>query len=658
MEQIELKNSQGTVIGTVNAAEWATMTQADRDAFMATFEPKPERAAEAPTERGRAIAQGLSLGFADEIFAGLRAPFGEGSLSENYGKALQQERDVLKQYRQDYPISSAAYEVGGAILPAIFTGGAAAPVAATRTAAVLGGLTRGGVSGAKTGAVYGFGSGEGDIFNRAANMGVQALTGAGIGGALGAIGGTLKGSGGALMNWVRNKMGNRIAGVVSKEVQRLAEQGGLTADEVIEGVANGRIMAENRTLESMIRSFYSEGGPAGAEIKRVMSARPGETRKAAMEELQGALGSPGNPLAKQRASEELTKRAENEAYERALTSNGVDLPAPPQIVAALEDLAIRTPAALKDAAEVARVQYGVKPFFEVAEDGSVAFARAPTLREAELTYRSLRDMKGAAYTGGRGTLGGALGDVAESFKGQIDVASPPLATARTAAAQVRNARDAFTAGQEAIRRSPDELALIIKDIEALGPDAIAAFREGMLASVRAGMSRPSAAPGLMRGLSNEETGPGTALRLALPSDKAASVVQKIGTAERAQGASKYVLEGPSTAPTMMAPKVGGAVNVAEEATNALDGGLMAWARLIGNAADSVRPGLSDNQKLEIARIVLSKDPALVARALKDDSAAAKLMEATSRAVDMVVRAGTRGSASGLNLMIDNPSGND
>jgi hypothetical protein len=162
----------------------------------------------------------------------------------------------------------------------------------------------------------------------------------------------------------------------------------------------------------------------------------------------------------------------------------------------------------------------------------------------------------------------------------------------------------------------------------------------------------------MRGLANEETGPGTALRLALPQDKAASVVQKIGTAERAQGASKYVLEGPSTAQTLMAPRVGGAVNVAEEASSALDGGLMAWARLIGNAADNIRPGLSDNQRLEVARIVLSTDPALVARALKDDSAAAKLMEATSRAVDMVVRAGTRGSASGMNLMIDNPSGND
>ena len=648
MAIITLKNSNGDEVATVDEAEWAAYPDEKKAEFLYQFE----------TQRGRTAAQGALLGFSDELFAAMQAPFGEGSLSENYGAALQSEREALKNYRKNFPLKSAAYEVGGAILPAIFTGGAAAPAAATRTAAVLSGLARGAVGGAKTGAVYGFGSGEGGVFDRAANMGVQALTGAGFGGALGAIGGTLKGTGGALTNWVRNKAGNRVAGVVSKEVQRLAEQGGLTADEVIEGVANGRIMAENRTLESMIRSFYSEGGPAGAEIKRVMSARPGETRKAAMDELQGALGSPGNPLANKRASEALTKEAEDAAYEAAFKANGIELPAPPEIVAAMQDLAIRTPDALKAAANVARVKHGIRPFFEELEDGTIRFARMPTLREAELTYRSLRDMKGAAYTGGQGTLGGALQDVAEGFKGQIDVASPPLASARATAAGVRNARDAFTAGQEAIRRSPDELALIIQDIEKLGDDAIAAFREGMLASVRAGMSRPSAAPGLMRGLSNEETGPGTALRLALPSDKAASVVQKIGTAERAQGASKYVLEGPSTAPTIMAPKMGGAVNAAEQASTAMDGGLMAWARLIGNAADSVRPGLSDNQKLEIARVVLSKDPALVARALKDESAAAKLMEVTSRAVDMVVRAGTRGSASGLNLMIDNPSGND
>jgi hypothetical protein len=192
---------------------------------------------------------------------------------------------------------------------------------------------------------------------------------------------------------------------------------------------------------------------------------------------------------------------------------------------------------------------------------------------------------------------------------------------------------------------------MIQDIEKLGPDAIAAFREGMLASVRAGMSRPSAAAGLMRGLASEDTGPGTALRLALPPGAAPSVVQKIETAADAQRAYNRIIEGSQTAQTQMAPGVGQALNIGQEMASGMRGDLMAWARLIGNAADNLRPGLSENQRLEVARIVLSTDPALVARALKDESAAAQLMSATAKAVDTVVRAGTRAATPGLNLTI-------
>lgn len=608
-------------------------------------------AKEPPTQRARAAAQGALLGFSDEVLAALQAPFGEGSLSENYEAALQAEREALKQYRRDYPVSSAAYEIGGAVLPALFTGGVAAPAAATRTAAVLGGLGRGAVGGAKAGALYGFGTGEGGFLERAGSAGVGAAVGGVAGGGLGAAGGALGGVGSALTNWVRNKTGNRLAGVVEREVQRLAQQGGMTPDEVIAGVAAGRIMAENRTLESMIRRFYAEGGPAGAEIKRTLTARPGETRAAAMEEMQRALGSPGNPLANKRVSEEAARRAESAAYEGAFRQSGVEIMAPDEVVSQMADIAARAPAALKAAAEAARVKYGVRPFFTEAEDGTITFTRAPTLRDAELTYRSLRDMRGEAFQSGRGTLGSALGELSDEFKAQLDIASPALAAARGEAAAVRNARDAFEAGQSAVRRSPDELALMIQDIEKLGPDAIAAFREGMLASVRAGMSRPSAAAGLMRGLASEDTGPGTALRLALPPGTAPSVVQKIENAADAQRAYSRIIEGSQTAQTQMAPGVGQALNVGQEVVSGMRGDLMAWARLIGNAADNIRPGLSEAQRLEVARIVLSTDPALVSRALRDESAAAQLMSATAKAVDTVVRAGTRAATPGLDLTI-------
>lgn len=640
MADIDLKNSAGVVIGTVDAAEWASMPEESKTAFMAQFEPE----AEAPTQRLRAIGQGLTLGFADELLAGIQAPFGSGSVAENYGAALEGERGALKQYRQDYPYSSLAYEAAGAVAPALFSGGAAAPVTAARMAAATSAAVRGGIGGAKMGAAYGFGAGEGGITNRAANAGVQGLFGGAVGGALGAAGSLLKGTVvDGLVNWLRNKTGDRMAGTVAREVQRLAEQAGLTADEVVQGVAEGRLMAENRTMESMIRRFYAEGGPAGAQIKTTLSARPGETRAAAMQELQGQLGSPGNPLANKRASEVLTREAEDTAYERAFAPAGSDIPAPPDVVSSMADIATRAPAALKAAAEVARVKYGIRPFFIEAPDGTITFARVPTLREAELTYRTLRDQKGAAYVGGQGTLGGALGELAEGFKGQLDVASTPLAAARAEAANVRNARDAFEAGQSAARKSPDELALMIGDIEKLGADAVAAFREGLLTSLRAGMSKPSAAPALMRGLADADTGAGTALRLALPPGAAPQVTQKLTTAAEAQRAYNAIINNSQTAQTMMAPRVGGATNAVQEVASGMQGDLMAWARLIGGLADDVGPRLTDAQRLEVAQIVLSKDPNLVLRALKDNSLVGQLQGLTAQAVDRVVSGGTRGA---------------
>lgn len=645
MEKIELKNSQGKVIGTVDAAEWMAQPQEYRDAFLAQFEPQPEQA-DAPKQRLRAaIGQGALLGFGDEAMAALRAPFGEGSMSENYDAALADERAKLEAYRTAYPASSLGYEMLGAAAPALLSGGAAAPVAGGRMAAALAGGLRGAVTGAKTGAIYGFGSGEGGAAERAANAGVQGMFGAGLGGILGAVGGAVSRSLDGLVNWVRNKSGDRMAGAVANAVQQMAERGGLTPDEVIDGVRNGTLMAENRTLDTMIRRFYAEGGPAAAEIKTTLTARPGETRAAALQEAQSVLGSPGNPLANRRVSEQATKEAEDIAYEQAFRPAGVEAMAPDNIVASMADIAKRAPNALKAAAEVARVKYGITPFFTETADGTIQFGRAPTLREAELTYRSLRDMAGKAYADKAGTLGGALKDVGEAFKGRLDVASPPLAAARAEAKAVRDARDAFTAGTEAFRKSPDELALLMDDITALGPDAVAAFREGMLTSLRAGMSKPSAAPGLMRSLADEATGPGTALRLALPQGTADDVTRALDVAAKAQQAKSTIIDNSQTAQTLLAPAVDAApLNMAEEAMNA-GGDLMAWARMLMRIAGSAEPRLTDAQRLEVARIVLSKDPALVERALKDSSMVGQLQRATIEAIDRVTAGATRAAPS-------------
>lgn len=634
----------GTTVQFPDDTPMETIRQVMADNF-----PPPE----APTQRLRALGQGLTFGFADELAAMAQAPLSFAGISDSgaaYERALQGEREPMAQYRKDYPYSSLGWEMGGAMLPALVTGGASAAPSAARTASVLGSGLRAATAGAVGGAAYGYGTGEGGVAQRLAGAGAGAIGGGAIGGALGIAGGALAKYGiGKFINWVRSKVGDRMAGAVAAEVQRMAEQGGMTADEIIAGVASGRLMAENKTLNTMVRKFYSEGGPAGAEIKNVMGARPAETRTEAMSAMQGALTEPGNPLANRRASEQLTAEAERAAYGSAF---GGMPSVPTDVLEILTAVANNAPEALKDAAKAARLKEGVTPFFREV-DGRIEFTRQPSLEEAESVYRALRDQAGAAYREGRGSVGEGYKALGERLKGQLDVASPDLAAARADAATVRNARDAFVLGQQATTKTPDELALIVADIEKLGPDAVKAFRDGLATAIRGRMASPSAAPGTMRSLANEETGPGTALRMALPPGAADAVLGKVRTAEEAQAASSYVLGGSATAPTMAAPSIGGATNAAQDLASGMGGDLMAWARLVGGLAGDMQPRLTDAQRLEVARIVLSKDPALVERALKDNSLVGRLQTVTAQAIKQVIGAGVRGAAPVTPAYIDN-----
>lgn len=614
-------------------------------------------ALEPPTQRLRAAAQGATLGFADEALAALQHPLsaigsalGTGDAGKAYEEALQSERDALKKYRQAYPYSSLAWELGGAAIPALATGGGSAPASG---AGLLGTIGRAALTGATTGAAYGFGSGEGGLANRLTGGAAGALGGGVAGGAIGAAGGALKTIGaGRLVDWVRNKFGDRIAGPVEFEIRRMAEQTGMSPEAIVAEIAAGRIMAENKTLADMVRRFTAEGGPASAEIKGALSERPTRTQSEAIGAVQSALSRPGNPLMQRAADEAATRAAERAAYGGAFQAT----PAVPQnVVDLLARVAEIAPEALKDAAKAARLNTGTRPFFRETESGGVEFTRVPSLEEAESVYRALRDLAGSAYSEGKGAIGEGYKTLRDTVKGELDVASPALQTARSEAQKVRDARDAFVAGQKAITMSPDALALEVQRMEAMDPSALAAFREGFVTAVRAQAAKPSAAPALLRNLTSEATGPGTALRTLLPPGQTADqVLSKLQTAEGARAASQYILGGSATAKTMMAPGVGEMSNVAQDAVQALGLDPMAAFRLIGSVAKMMQPRLTDAQRLEVAKILVSEDPALVQRALTDNTMVGRLQEATQRAIARVT-AGAARAAGPATAPITNPN---
>lgn len=174
----------------------------------------------ANTDRLRAFGQGLTLGAADEIEAGIGTSI--QSAYENiaslfndkpatpYGQIYDQQLEGIRSANEKYANDNfwenmALQGAGGALLP----GGAA-----MKGASALGRIGNAARVGAGTGAISGFLSGEEGLANRASG----ALQGGIVGGALGGGIGALGEAGGGLINWWRS--------TPTKEAQEMLEKAG------------------------------------------------------------------------------------------------------------------------------------------------------------------------------------------------------------------------------------------------------------------------------------------------------------------------------------------------------------------------------------------------------------------------------------------------
>lgn len=148
----------------------------------------------------RIAGQGATLGFGDEITAGVRSVLPESLGGATYDEALEQERDAIDRFRHHNPATALGTEVAaGFAVP-----GVGLARAASGAASLGGRVARGAGVGAGFGAVGGFGVGEGGdgpLLSQAANRLSSAWTGlkygAGLGATLPAVGAGLRAAGGA-----------------------------------------------------------------------------------------------------------------------------------------------------------------------------------------------------------------------------------------------------------------------------------------------------------------------------------------------------------------------------------------------------------------------------------------------------------------------------
>jgi hypothetical protein len=361
---------------------------------------------------------------------------------------------------------------------------------------------------------------------------------------------------------------------------------------------------------------------------------------AEMRKYLGDVGQ-GSQVAARRSSEEATSAAERAAYQQL---QGV--PAPDDVLGALSDTLRRVPSAAKEVEIRLQAQTGAKPFFEVAEDGTVSFTRQPTIDEAESVRRAVANRATSLYRQeGMGGAGEAVAGAERELRSVLDYSIPELASTRAQAAAIRANRDAYVAGAKALAGDVNEK---LADFAALqqgrnAEEAVASFRAGLMQALEARAATGSR-QSMIRNLANPETKEGMLLREVFPQDQLDSVIKQLDIASEAQAASQGILGGSQTAETMMEAGRQGlgisAADLAGVASGSPVETLGVAQKLVGRL---VRTELTDAERTRIAQILVSNDPELVRRAIVDESGMQKLADTVNQLAIGLEKA-TRGGA--------------
>jgi len=274
----------------------------------------------------RAVGQGLSFGFGDEIEAGLKTGFG---FLGDYDKTVKDVRDDIKQFRETNAPLALGLELGGGLLTGGLGAGRVAGSALGRNIINKVGTTGfGGAVGATEGAIAGAGSAEGD----AGDIGLGILSGATLGGAFGSALPSVINLGGKALNRGAYAVGLKSDDAIQKGADQKALQAlnraKLTPDDVQKSLDDAVIP------DTMIADV---GGEATRRLSRAsanVSGDGADIATKALDERQLGLGDQiaddvGNVLGGNKSSleaiEEIAERQKlnaNDDYDKAFNLNG------------------------------------------------------------------------------------------------------------------------------------------------------------------------------------------------------------------------------------------------------------------------------------------------------------------------------------------------
>ena len=627
--------------------------------------------------------QGLLFNFSDEGIAAVKSLFTD----QSYDEAVAAERKILEEAREKD--SALAYELGGALVPSlaaiVLSGGTGTPAVVANLARIsvpvaktgLGRIARIGGVGAGEGFVAGAGAAEGDVLDRVTDTGtlISAATG---GAARPVIQGTL-GAGKKIVGKVADRNFTRkilsgLGKAESAELNRIIEETGLSVDDVIRRVGEGEVIGDMAdSAATALRALYSKAGKGREGVAETLSRRSREKTTDAKATMQrdlspepiltageGGVRVPtsgivegtasgiakgsetGNILKYFGAGIKRLKRDEGKAYDK-IFAQGIE-PSNELNEAALEILTNQR--SLRKPINDLMAASGKPPLFKINPETKVLeLTRDVDLETGEIIRRALSDSSSAAYRGGQGAMGEAVGNLESGLRRILDDASPDLKSTRAAWAAINASADAFDQGRKILTKSADDAEVIFEDLVAKGDmDAVASFRLGYATALRNKSSAGNVTT-LFRNLSDVGRKERQILEIIYPGDSLEEAVKKIDLADAANRTRNRVLGGSPTAPQMAAErKIGTAssiANLVEIAMFPLTRGPIAAMRFIKDAIGKKSENLTPEQMTQIAKMLVEEDPVVLAKALRNDKLVSGLATKYNSIADSLISGSAR-----------------
>lgn len=587
------------------------------------------------------------------------------AMGQDYGETVRRQQANREKLREQYPVANMAGQLGGAVAG---TGA----VSATKVGADLLGMTGKFIPRVVNSATSGAAVSAADTAMRGGNIGDVAGA-AGLGGAIsgaipivgqglksgiGALGRVLQPTVGAVANSSDEAL-RRTGTAIARDLQ--ANPAGMfnTADEAVAQQAGVPIINADRggeTVRALTRSVANQSPEARAVIEKTASDRFGSQAGRAVEVVRRIAGGSVDDLGYQDAIKRMAQSVNQPAYKAAYEAPGAAAVWNQPIKELMQSDTFRAAisAAEKRGSDKAAVAgfRAVKNPFEFLPDGSVTLktnpdgSRAlPSLQFWDQVKRNLDGMIGTAQRQGDNTLVADLTQIKQKLTGALDSAVPEFATARAGAASFFGAEDALDAGKmfaNQTRQVPEAT----KAFNALKPAEKDAFRTGfaseIIDKIKDGRFRSNIIDGAFGSPAKREM-----IELVFGKAKARELEAYIRVedlADKLRGA----MGNSTTARQLMELGIGagsGALLTGGDWKGALTGAAVAkGARYFGRRVD-------DKVMQEVARLLMSNDPALMKRAVNQAmlspmwmdalEAWGKLLAAPSRGIAQEMMAGQR-----------------